>query len=159
LKICADENVAPKLSAMLREQLVSKEHTLETVDDYAAKGVDDQIWVRKFAGAGGEAIVGRLCHDPEAARDRRDRGNRAEAGDPASAVAAGTPSHSDFLSFLLVASHLYWWPHIEAVLEMAKPGQCFKVPWGWGETKDAIKPIPVDLQAAQKKLKRDFRRP
>lgn len=58
MKICADENVAPKLTELLRQQLLSARNTLETVDDYQARGVDDPIWVRNFANAGGEAIVG-----------------------------------------------------------------------------------------------------
>ena len=149
MKICADENVAPKLTAMLREQLVSKEHTLETVDDYAAKGVDDQIWVRKFAAAGGEAIVGgdfAMTKKPHEIVAIAETGLRLIILDQRW---PRKPRHIQ-ISYLF-----YWWPPIEVVLKAAKPGQCFRVPWGWGDTEDAIKQIPIDLQSAQKKLKRD----
>ena len=58
MRICADENVAPLLSELIRDALLGHHNTLETVDDHQAKGVDDDIWVRKFGKAGGEAIVG-----------------------------------------------------------------------------------------------------
>ncbi len=58
MRFCADENVAPLLSALIKESLLGKAHTLETVDDHQARGVDDDIWVRKFANVGGEAIIG-----------------------------------------------------------------------------------------------------
>ena len=58
MRICADENVSLVLSALIRESLLGKGHTLDTVDDHQATGVADQIWVRKFADAGGEAIIG-----------------------------------------------------------------------------------------------------
>ena len=50
----------------------------------------------------------------------------------------------------------YWWPHIEAVLRTARPGQCFKVPWGWPAEAGAnsIKPLTADVQGAYRKAKR-----
>ena len=151
MKICADENVARKLSAMIREQLLSKGNTLETVDDYAAAGVDDQIWVRKFAAAGGEAIVGgdfAMTTKPHEIVAVAETGLRLIILDQ---KWSRQPKNVQ-ISYLF-----YWWPHIEAILSEAPPGQCFKVPWGWGDPRGAIKPIPVDLQGAQKKLKRKAR--
>ncbi len=48
----------------------------------------------------------------------------------------------------------YWWPHIETALADAKPRSCLRVPWGWGEPTNAIKPITVDVQKAYKALKK-----
>lgn len=133
---------------MLQEQLVSKENTLETVDDYAAKGVDDQIWVRKFAAAGGEAIVG---SDFAMTTRPHEIVAIAETGLRLVILDQRWPRQPRHIQI----SHLfYWWPHIEAILSTSKPGQCFKVPWGWGDPKGAIKLLTIDLQGAQKKLKR-----
>ena len=150
MKLCADENIAPKLSAMIREQLCSRDFLLETVDDHAAKGVDDQIWVRNFAKAGGEAVV---------------------SGD-----AAMTKKHHEVLAIhetglrlvvlderwarqkkhLQIAYLFFWWPSIEEVLRTARQGQCFKVPWAWPADPSArsIKALSLDVQEAYRKLKR-----
>ena len=137
---------------MLRDQLVSKKHTLETVDDYAASGVDDQIWVRKFAAAGGDAIVG---GDFAMTKKPHEIVAIAETGLRLVILDQRWPQQPRNIQ---ISYLFYWWPHIETILEASKPGQCFKVPWGWEETKDAIKLISVDVQGAQKKMKRQSRR-
>lgn len=149
MRICADENVALKLSGLVREHLLSPGHTLHTVDDYEARGVDDQIWVRRFADAGGEAIVSgdymmtqRAAEVVAIART----GLRLVVLDQKWPRA---PKHLQ-MSYLF-----FWWPHIENVLAGAASGQCFKVPWGWPEkTEGAIKLMSIDLQGAEKKLKK-----
>jgi hypothetical protein len=148
LKICADENVAPKLSALIREQLLSKGHTLETVYDYEADGVDDDIWVRKFAKAGGDAIIGgdyKMTTRPHEMIAIAETGLR---------VAVLDQRWSREKKNVQIAYLFYWWPHIEAVLATAGRAKCFKVPWGWGETKNTIKPLRVDVQGAYKKAAR-----
>lgn len=150
MRICADENVAPKLTELLRQQLLSPGYTLETVDDHQAKGVKDEIWVRSFAKAGGQAIVGgdlAITTRPHELVAIHQTGLRLIVLDP---KWARQPKH------LQISYLFYWWPHIEAVLASAGPGHCFKVPWGWPEkTEGAIKPITIDLQSAYKKLKKN----
>lgn len=154
MKICADENVAPKLTQLLREQLLATSNTLHTVDDYQAKGVDDPIWVRKFADSGGEAIVG-----GDVAMTKRATEVVAIAETGLRLIVLDqrwprAPKHVQ-ISYLF-----YWWPEIEKVLASAKSGQCFKVPWGWPEKTDgAIKPITVDVQSAYKKLRKTKKQP
>jgi hypothetical protein len=149
LRICADENVAPKLTELLRQQLLSPANTLETVDDHQARGVEDEVWVRKFAKAGGEAIVGgdfKLTQRPHEIVAIMEQGLRVIVLDQKWPRA---PKHVQ-ISYLF-----YWWPEIERVLSTAKAGTCHKVPWGWPEkTEGAIKPIKVDLQEAYKKIRK-----
>lgn len=152
MRICADENVAPLLSALIRDALLGRQHILETVDDHQAKGVDDDIWVRKFGKAGGEAIVGadaKMLTRPHEVVAITESGLRLIV----------LPSQWVNAKINVQISYLfYWWPHIEATLASSKKGQCFKVAWGWGDTTEGIRPFSVDTQAAYKKLKKAARR-
>lgn len=148
MRFCADENVAPLLSALIRDSLLGKDHTLETVDDHQARGVTDDVWVRKFADVGGEAIIGA---DGKMLTRPHEVVAIAEAG----LRLAVLPSQwANQKLNVQVAYLFYWWPHIERTLAEAQPRQCFKVPWGWGETKGAIKPFSLDFQAAYQKVKK-----
>lgn len=152
MRFCADENVAPLLSALIKESLLGKGHTLDTVDDHQARGVDDDIWVRKFADAGGEAIIG---SDGKMLTRPHEVVAIAEAG----LRLAVLPSQwANQKLNVQVAFLFFWWPHIEAVLASAKPRQCFKVPWRWGDTSGAITPFSLDFQQAYKKMKKADRR-
>lgn len=147
MRICADENVARKLSGLIREQLLSPIHILETVDDHQAVGIDDQIWVRKFAAAGGEAIVSgdfamtKRAHEIVAIAET---GLRLIVLDQAW---ARQKKH------VQVAYLFFWWPLIEEALVASKPRQCLKVPAGW-DHKNPIAPIKIDLQDAYAKVKK-----
>ncbi len=57
-----------------------------------------------------------------------------------------------------IAHLFYWWPAIETALAAAKPGTCLKVPWSWGETSGAIKPLRVDVQGAYAKARKSKKR-
>lgn len=152
MRICADENVAPLLSALIRGALLDRRNTLETVDDHQARGVDDDVWVRKFGNAGGEAIVSadaKLLTRPHEVIAIVESGLRLVVL-PSQWVNAKKNVQISFL--------FYWWPHIEAVLAGSRRGQCFKVPWHWNETKDAIKPHTIDAQGAYQKAKKAGRR-
>jgi PIN like domain len=148
LRICADENVAPALSDLVREQLLSRGFSLDTVDDHQAKGVEDQIWVRRFAEAGGDAIVSAdfaMTKRPHEIVAINETGLRLIILDekwPREKINVQ-------ISYLF-----YRWPEIERTLSNAGKGKCFKVPWGWPrETNGQIKQVTVDLQRAYKQLK------
>lgn len=148
MRVCADENVAPVLTELIRGTLLSRGFTLDTVDDHQARGVDDRIWVRRFADAGGHAIVGgdaAMLTRPHEITAIHQTGLRLVVLD---AKWVRQKRH------LQISYLFYWWPHIEAVLAGARPGSCFKVPWGWGDPTGAIKPAAVDLDRAYKALKR-----
>lgn len=152
MKICADENVAPKLTQLVRETLLSKKHTLHPVDDFQARGVEDEIWVRKFAKDGGEAIVGAdammltRAHEVVAIADAGVRlvilpHQWARAG-----------------RHLQIAFLFLWWPSIERTIETCKPRQCFKVPWTWTPTPGELTEHKLDFQTARKKAQKADRR-
>jgi hypothetical protein len=147
--VCADENVAPAISELIREQLLSRDFTLETVDDHQARGEDDQIWVRTFAEAGGDAIVGAdisMTKRPHEVIAISSTGLRLVILDEK------WPRQKKHVQ---VSYLFYWWPEIERVLAKAKPGQCFKVPWGWpAEIEGQIKALQIDVQKAYRKIRK-----
>lgn len=151
MRICADENVAPLLSQLIRDSLLAKSHTLDTVDDHQARGVDDQIWVRKFAQAGGEAIVGadaRMLTRPHEVVAIFEAGLR---------LVVLPPQWAQQRKHIQIAFLFFWWPRIEKAFETCKARQCFKVPWLWKDT-DAVTEFKVDFHEAQKKVKKAARR-
>lgn len=152
MKICADENVAPKLTGLIKEVLLSSDMTIDTVDEYSARGVEDQIWVRQFAAAGGEAIVGgdfALTQRPHEIVAIRETGLRLIVLDQK----WPRQKRNIQISYLF-----YWWPHIEEVLRKSRPGECYAVPWGWGTPEGAIKPIKVDIDKAYKQMRKNSNR-
>ena len=135
------------MSELLREQLLSKGFSLDTVDDHAARGVEDVIWVRRFADAGGDAII---SGDINITKRAHELTAINETGLRLVVLHEKWPREKKHVQ---ISYLFYWWPHIEQVLRDARPGKCYKVPWGWGDPAGAIKPLSVDLQGAYKKLK------
>lgn len=131
---------------MLRDSILSPKHTLDTVDDHQARGTEDQIWVRKFAEAGGEAIVGadgKMLSRPHEVVAIFEAGLRIVV---LPAQWARAPRHIQ-MSFVF-----YWWPSIEKTLEASKAQECHKVPWSWSDA--PITRVPIDFQGAYKKVKK-----
>lgn len=148
MRLCADENVGPALSRLIRDTVLSPQHQLDTVDDYAARGVDDQVWVRRYADAGGEAIIG-----ADSAMTRKPHEIVAIVETKLRLIILDERWPRERLH--LQASYLfYWWPHIEAALENMRSGTAVKVPWGWGNPTGAIKTMQLDAQGAYRKLRR-----
>lgn len=145
--ICADENVAPLLTQLIRDSLLGKKHALHTVDDHQAKGVEDEIWVRKFAKAGGEAIVGA---DAKMLTRPHEVVAIAEAGLRMIVLPSQWPQQKKNVQ---VAFLFLWWPAIERTLESCKPRECFKVPWTWALDGELAQQ-KVDFQDAYKKAKK-----
>jgi hypothetical protein len=154
LNICGDEHVSPWIVKIIQESCLSNQHTLFTVDDFRARGVDDQIWVRTFSGRGGNAIIG-----ADAAMTRRPHEVVAicEAG---VRLILLPPQWANAKRHLQASHLLYWWPHIEVSLEDAASERCLRVPWGWPETAGAaaLKPVRLDLQDAYRKIERAAKR-
>ena len=147
MKICADENVAPQLSALIREALVGSKHTLDTVDDHQARSVDDEIWVRHFAESGGEAIIGadgKMTTRPHEIVAIAETGLR---------LVILPPQWVNARKHLQIAFLFLWWPRIIQTFEGADRGKCFKVPWLWNED-GKLRLIEIDVQAAYKKVRK-----
>lgn len=110
--------------------------------------MEDVIWVKKFAGQGGEAIVG---GDIAMTKRAAELIAIVESGLRLIVLDQRWPREPKNVQ---ISYLFYWWPEIERVLATAPKGKCFKVPWGWPEkTRGAIKPIPVDVQGAYKKMR------
>lgn len=153
MRVCADENISHVLSELLRKHLVSRDFSLETVDDHQARSVDDVIWVKRFADAGGNVIIGAdgaMTTRPHEVVAINETGLRLVLLDP---KWARSKKH------LQIAHLFFWWPRIEITLRDSKTKEkCFRVPWGWSEAEDAIKPFSLDTQRAYKQLKREAKR-
>lgn len=148
MRCCADENVAPKLARFIRDFLLSKAHTLDTVDDHQARGVEDEIWVRKFAAAGGQAIV-----TGDAAMMARP--HEVAAIKEAGLILIVLPKNWTTWRLHLQLAHLaFWWPRIEATLAVAKAPSCYRVPKEFSE-KAQLALERVDYDAAYRKLRRE----
>lgn len=135
---------------MIREQLCSRDFILETVDDHAAKGVADQIWVRNFAKSGGDAVV---SGDVAMTKKHHELLAIHETG---LRLVLLHESWARQKKHLQIAYLFFWWPYIEEVFRTARPGQCFKVPWAWpaDASPKAIKLLSLDIQEAYRKQKR-----
>lgn len=137
------------LSELIRKHLASRSFVIETVDDHQARSVDDVIWVKKFADAGGDAIIGAdsaMTTRPHEVVAINETGLRLVVLDQKWVRAK---------KHVQIAHLFFWWPRIEIALNGSAKGKCFRVPWGWSEADDAIKPFALDLQRAYKQLKRD----
>ena len=148
MRICADENIAPALSELLRKHLVSRQFSLETVDDHQARSVDDVIWVKRFADAGGKVILSAdaaMTTRPHEVIAINEAGLRLVLLDQ---KWVRSPKH------IQIAHLFFWWPRIESTLLTTKH-KLVKIPWGWSEADDAIKPLSLDIQRAYKQLKRE----
>lgn len=147
MRFCADENVSPALSDLIRRHLVSKGNVLDTVDDHQARGVEDDIWVRRFAKAGGQAIVGgdrRMITRPHELVAIVEEGLRLAILDQRWAREKRN---------VQVAHIFLWWPLIEEAVTKAKKGACLRVPWSWSPKLGDIKPAEVDVAGAYRKLR------
>ena len=151
MKICADEYLSTWIVGIIRDSCLDPKHSLEHVEDYHLRGVDDEIWVRRFAKAGGEAVVSadanmlRRHHEPIAVCDSGLR-------------LVILPDKWACAKRNLQASHvMLWWPRIQETIAASLPRKCWKVPWGFSE-RDPLLPLTVDFEDARRKIKKADRR-
>jgi hypothetical protein len=151
LKICADEHESTWIVGIIRDSCLDKEHSLEHVEDYHLRGVQDEIWVRRFARAGGEAIV-------SADANMLRRHHEVIAICESSLRLIVLPSKWANSARNMQAAHImFWWPKIQGIIAISAPRKCWKVPWGFSES-DTIQPITVDFEDARRKIKKAERR-
>jgi PIN like domain len=147
LKICTDEHVSTWIVGIIRDSCLGSNHSLEHVEDYHLRGIEDEIWVRRFAKAGGEAI---LSADSEMLR----RHNEIVAICDSGLRLAILPSKWANSARNLQASHImFWWPRIQYVFTSCRPRQCWKVPWGYNE-KDTLIQVKVNFENSRRRLKK-----
>lgn len=147
MKICADEHVSTWIVGIIRDSCLDRKHSLEHVEDYYLRGVDDEIWVRRFAKAGGEAII-----SADANMLRRNHELIAICDSGLRLVVL--PSKWANATRNLQASHvMFWWPKIQDTISASPPRKCWKVPWGYND-KEPLHSITVDFEDARRKIKK-----
>jgi hypothetical protein len=147
LIVCGDEHVSPWITRVIQDCCTVSGHVIHTVDDYQAKGLKDEIWVRKFAKAGGEAI---LSADEMMVRRHAELVAICDAG---LRLVLLPPKWSNSVRSLQASHILFWWPRIEEVLATSRPRSVYKVPWGFAEK--PIERVKFDYEAQRKKLKQE----
>lgn len=153
MRIAADENISARLVAIIRDNLLDASHNLESAADRNARGQDDEIWVAAFGREGGDAVV-----SGDVKITRRPHEILAIAQAKLKLVVLDG-RWSQAKNHEKIAYLCYWWPHIEAALSGMRGFKPVKVPWGWPQnTHGAIKPLALDLQAMEKKRKKQLNR-
>lgn len=145
--ICADENVSPVLSDLIREALLRKGDRLDTVDDIKARGKPDEIWVRTFAAEGGGAILGgdaAMTTKPHEIIAIMETGLR---------LVIMPAQWSRARRHVQIAFLFFWWPVIEEHLARSKPRDCVQLPWGF-DPREGLKRIPLDEHRARQRAKK-----
>lgn len=131
---------------MIQDCCVVSGNVVHTVDEYQAKGVDDEIWVRRFAKAGGEAI---LSADEMMIRRHAELIAICDSG---LRLVLLPHQWANSLRNMQAAHILFWWPKIEETLAASSPRNVFKVPWAFDD-KRKIERVKMDYETARKKLK------
>ncbi len=151
MKICADEHVSTWIVGIIRDSCLDQKHSLEHVEDYYLRGIEDEIWVRRFAKAGGQAII---SADASMLKRHHELIAICDSGLRLMIL----PSRWANAARNFQASHImYWWPKIQDTFSASPPRKCWKVPWGYND-KDPIQSITVDFEDARKKIKKAGRR-
>lgn len=149
--ICGDEHVSPWITKVIQDCCTVSGNVVHLVDDYQAKGIKDEIWVRRFAKAGGQAI---LSADEMMLRRHAELVAICDSG---LRLVLLPHQWANSLRNMQASHILFWWPKIEEVLDTSKPRQVFKVPWGYDE-KRGIERVKFDYEKHRKKLKEAQRR-
>ncbi len=151
MKIRADENVSPKIVAMVRQLAMSASFDLSSVFESGHRGTEDQYWATAFAHDGGDAIL-------SADKDFFKKPHQVVAIDDTGLRVIYLPPKWANASGFLQASHiLMWWPRIEAKLKEAKPREVWVVKWNISQEGE-LERKRVDYGKVRKKLRKAERR-
>lgn len=147
MRIRADEHVAQAIVAAVRDISLSPGWILDSVREAGQCGSSDVHWITAFMNDGGDAIL-------SADRDFLENPPQVDAVFRTGARVIHLPPKWGTAKGQLQAAHiLMWWDRIEKCVAAMKPRECFRPPWNITETGALLK-VPIDFQAAQKKLKK-----
>ena len=130
MKIRADENVSIRLVQAIRALGVRPGWELSHVREYHGPSTTDETWLPHFAREGGIAMIsadGRIFKKPHQLVAIRESGL-------VSIILADAWVQSK--KYEQAANLIFWWPKIEAVLENAKPGDCWRIPFKFDKKLD-----------------------
>lgn len=147
MRIRADEHVAPAIVDAVNEIAISDGFELTSVLGSGQKGASDVHWITAFAAEEGEAIL-------TADTDFLKAPPQVTAVERTGVRVIHMPSAWANAPLAMQAAHiLLWWRRIEAQLSAMKARECYSPPFNLNE--DAtLRKIPLDFQAATKKLKK-----
>lgn len=150
MRIRADEHVASAIVGAVNEIAISDGFELTSVISSGQKGATDVHWITAFAAQGGEAIL-------TADTDFLKAPPQVAAVERTGVRVIHMPSAWANAPLAMQAAHiLLWWRRIEAQLSAMKARECYSPPYNLNE--DAVlRKIPLDFQAAKKKLKKTNR--
>ncbi len=152
MKICADEHVSPEIVRVVREIALNPSWELSHVFDAGQGGADDVPWITQFARNGGKAIL-------TADADFHKRPHQVMAVCNTGLIVVHLhPRWANSRRTMQTSHILFWWEAIEGTLKLAKPRQCWKVPFSFPEQKRELTQTGLDYEEARKKLKRQEQR-
>lgn len=123
MKIRADEHISRKIVRAIAELALRDGWELTHVRDVHDRRTADETWIPRFAREGGKAIL---------SGDRKMRGRPHQiAAISESGLVCVFLSHewSTARRTVQAASLLFWWERIEAKISVAKPRECWLVPF------------------------------
>jgi hypothetical protein len=145
MKIRADEHVSPKIIRAVQSLILSKGWDLSHVRDHNAPRTADETWVPRFKIEGGEGIL-------SADRKMLARPHQLAAIRDAGLVGVFlSPQWAEAKRHAQAANLLWWWPRIEAAFKTSQPGQCWRVPYEFGEGAKLVDITPNYAKAASAK--------
>jgi PIN like domain len=148
VKICADENISPRLVEIVNELSTGKSPLLKA-SEIGSRGVEDRIWVRVFAEQGGDAIV-----SADAAMAKR-QAELIAIGESGLQLVILPRQYQQGGIRMQTAYLLFWWSTILDLIEQRRKGCFLKLP------PVALPRVPawerIDVQAARQRLKKSTR--
>jgi predicted nuclease of predicted toxin-antitoxin system len=148
VKICADENISPRLVEIVNDLSIGSPPLLH-VSEIGSLGVKDSIWVRTFAEQDGNAI---LTADANMSRRQSELIAIGETG--LKLVILPTQYQQGGIR-LQAAYMLLWWPKVLEVVQQGAEGCVLKLP------ALTLPRVPswekIDVQAARQRLSKSTR--
>lgn len=148
MKICADENISPRLVEIVNNLSIGSPRLLH-VSEIGALGVKDSIWVRAFAEQDGDAI---LTADANMSKRQSEQIAIGETG--LKLVILPTQYQQGGIR-VQAAYMLLWWPKIVELVQHGEKGCVLKLPAltlprapAWDR---------IDVQAARERLRKSTR--
>ncbi|HMK88936.1 MAG TPA: hypothetical protein VK446_04790 [Methylocystis sp.] len=139
MKIRADEHISPKLIRAVQSIALSVGWELTHVRDFNSARTADETWIPRFVAEGGQAIL-------SADRKIMARPHQLNALIDGRLIGVFLPSKwAEARGHAQAAHLLWWWPRIEAAISSSKVGQCWRVPYDFGE--GAVEEIKISRPA------------
>lgn len=147
MRIRADEHVAKAIVAAVRDIALAPGWQIDSVVEAGQSGSSDVHWITSFMTGGGNAIL-------SADRDFLENPPQVDAVFRTGAKVIHLPPKWGQAKGRIQAAHiLMWWGRIEECITLMKARECFRPQWNVNES-GLMQKIPINFQAAQKKLKK-----